>query len=145
MATSPTMDDRTARDAARLRERASGGAAVLSVVLGVLAGAFAVGAPDEARPVLVAACVLGLVGALGCLVVLVANRSLGTAPADGAPRVLCGAALAGVLLAWLVAVVAVVIATASLAWLVTAIGLVVLTLPAVVTAALTIRGPHPAG
>ena len=94
---------------------------------------------------LVAACVLGLVGALGCLVVLVANRSLSTAPGDRAPRVLCAVALVGVLLAWLVSVVVVAVATQTLAWLVGGVGLVVLTLPALVVAALTIRGPHPRG
>ena len=143
MATSATMDDRTARDAARLRGRASAGAAVLSVVLGLLAGVFAVSAPGDAQTLLVAACVLGLVGALGCLVVMVANRSLTSAPADRAPRVIAAGALVGVLVAWLVGVVAIVLVTASLAWLVSGLGIVVLTLPAVVVAALTIRGPHP--
>lgn len=143
MATSPTMDERTARDAARLRGRASAGAAVLSVVLGALAGVFAASAPDDAQTVLVAGCVLGLVGALGCVVVLVANRALTTAPADRAPRVIAGSALVGVLLGWLVTVLVVAVALQSLAWLVSGLGLVVLVLPAVVVATLTLRGPHP--
>ena len=41
-------------------------------------------------------------------------------------------------------VVVVAVALQSLAWLVGGLGLVVLVLPAVVVAALTVRGPHPA-
>lgn len=143
MATSPTMDETTARDAARIRGRATAGAAVLSVLLGVLAGLFAASAPDDAQTLLIAACVLGMVGALGCVVVLVANRSLAGAPADRAPRVIAGSALVGVLLAWLVTVVVVAVALQSLAWLVAGLGLVVMVLPALVVAGLTVRGPHP--
>jgi hypothetical protein len=144
MATSATMDERTARDAARVRGRASVGAAVLSVVLGLLAGVFAATAPDDARTLLVAGCVLALVGALGCVVVGIANRSLMSAPAEPGPRVIAGTVLAGVLFAWLVTVAVVAVALQSLAWLVGGLGLVVLVLPAVVVAALTVRGPHPA-
>ncbi len=143
MATSATMDERTARDAARVRGRASVAAAVLSVVLGLLAGVFAATAPDDARTLLIAGCVLGLVGALGCLGVVVANRSLLSDPADPGPRVIAGTVLGGVLFVWLVAVVAVAFILQSLAWLVGGLGLVVLVLPAVVVAALTVRGPHP--
>lgn len=144
MATSATMDERTARDAARVRGRASGGAAVLSVVLAVLAGVFAGTAPDDARTLLVAGCVLALVGALGCIVVGAANRALVSGPGEPGPRVIAGAVLGGVLFAWLVTVVVVAVALQSLAWLVGGLGLVVLVLPAAVVAALTVRGPHPA-
>ena len=57
---------------------------------------------------------------------------------------IAGTVLAGVLFAWLVTVVVVAVALQSLAWLVGGLGLVVLVLPAVVVAALTVRGPHPA-
>ena len=107
MAISPTMDQRTARDAARVRGRASAGAAVLSVVLGLLAGVFAATAPDEARTLLVGGCVLALVGALGCVFVAVANRALAMAPDERGPRVIAGAVLGGVLVAWLVTAVVV--------------------------------------
>jgi hypothetical protein len=137
------MDEHTARDAARVRGRASVAAAVLSVVLGLLAGVFAATAPDDARTLLIAGCVLGLVGALGCIGVVVANRALLSDPADPGPWVIAGTVLGGVLFAWLVAVVAVVFILQSLAWLVAGLGLVVLVLPAVVVAALTVRGPHP--
>jgi len=143
MATSSTMDEHTARDAARLRARASTGAAVLSVVLGLLAGVFAATAPDDAQTLLIGACVLGLVGALGCLGVVVANRALAAEPAERWPRVIAGGAVVGVLVAWLVTVVVVAIALQSLAWLVGGLGLVVLVMPAVVVAGLTVRGPHP--
>src|SRR5690349_5172812 len=126
MVTSTTMDERTARDAARVRSRASVGAAVLSVVLGLLAGAFAVTAPDDARTLLIAGCVLALVGALGCVVVVVANRALLSEPAEPGPRVIAGTALGAVLFAWLVTVVVVAFALQSLAWLVGGLGLVVL-------------------
>jgi len=143
MGTSRTMDARTAREAARVRERAGVGAAVLSVVLGLLVGAFAATAPGDARTLLIAGCVLGLVGALGCVVVVVANRSLLAEPAEPGPRVIAGTVLGGVLFAWLVSVVVVAFALQSLGWLVGGLGLVVLVLPAVVVAALTVRGPHP--
>lgn len=144
MATSSTMDDQTARDAARLRARACTGATVLSVVLGLLAGVFAAGAPDDAQTLLIGACVLGLVGALGCLGALVANRALTSEPAERWPRVIAGGAVIGVLVAWIVTVVVVAVALQSLAWLVGGLGLVVLVMPAVVVAGLTVRGPHPA-
>jgi MFS family permease len=143
MATSATMDERTARGRRRVRGRASVAAAVLSVVLGVLAGAFAATAPDDARTLLITGCVLGLAGALGCIGVVVANRALVSDPADPGPRVIAGTVLGGVLFVWLVAVVAVAFILQSLAWLVGGLGLVVLVLPAVVVAALTVRGPHP--
>ena len=143
MATSPTMDEHTARDAASRRARASTGAAVLSVVLALLAGVFAASAPDDAQTLLIGACVLGLVGALGCLGVVVANRALASEPAERWPRVIAGGAVVGVLLAWLVTVVVVAVALQSLAWLVGGLGLVVLVMPAVVVAGLTVRGPHP--
>jgi hypothetical protein len=78
------------------------------------------------------------------VVVGIANRSLVSAPAEPGPRVIAGTVLAGVLFAWLVTVAVVAVALQSLAWLVGGLGLVVLVLPAVVVAALTVRGPHPA-
>lgn len=144
MATSSTMDEHTARDAARSRARACTMAAVLSVVLALPAGVLAAGAPDEAQAMLIGACVLGLVGALGCLGTLVANRALAYSPTEHWPRVIAGGAVVGVLLAWLVTVVGVAVTLQSFAWLVGGLGLVALVLPAVVVAALTVRGPHPA-
>ncbi|WP_377643466.1 hypothetical protein [Oryzobacter terrae] len=138
------MDLRTARDVAGVRARASVGGAALSAVLGVGCGVFAATAPDEARPVLVAACVLGLVSAVGCVLVAVANRSLVADPAARAPRSLAVTVVVGVLLAWLATVVGIAIGTGELAWVVTALGLVVAVLPAVTLALVTVKGPHPA-
>ncbi|WP_392545139.1 hypothetical protein [Oryzobacter telluris] len=137
------MDVTTARDVARVRARAAAGGAVLSGVLGVGAGAFAVSAPEGARAVLVAACVLGVVSGLGCVVVLVANRALAEDPVARGPRSLASSVVAGALLAWVVTVAAVTIGTGELAWALSALGLVVVVMPAVVLAAITIKGPHP--
>ena len=73
-------------------------------------------APDDARTLLVAGCVLALVGALGCVVVGVANRALVSGPGEPGPRVIAGAVLGAVLFAWLVTVVVVAVALQSLAW-----------------------------
>ena len=138
------MDLRTAREVAAVRAKAAYGGAALSAVLGVGCGVLAATAPDEARPVLVAACVLGLVSAIGCLVVVAANRSLVAEPAARAPRSQAVAVVVGVLLVWLATVVGIAIVTGELAWVVTALGLVVSVMPAVVLALLTVKGPHPA-
>lgn len=138
------MDLTTAREVAGVRAKAATGGAALSAVLAVGCGFFAASAPAEAMAVLVAACVLGLVSAVGCVVLVAANRSLAAEPTAKAPRSLAVAVVTGVLLAWLATVVGVAIGTGELAWAITALGLVVVVLPAVVLALITVKGPHPA-
>lgn len=141
---SMTLDERTARDAAGVRAKASIGAAVLSALVALLAGVFALGAPAEAQPLLVAACVLSALSALACVVVVGANRSLAGQPTDPRPRALSSATIVGLAVGWLVAVAGVVLATGDVGYSLAALALGVLVLPAVVVAALTVKGPHPA-
>lgn len=138
------MDERTARDAARIRGWASLAAAVLGDLLAIGCAAFALSAPPEAEALLWAAFAVALAGVVGCVLVMVANRRLALDPRD--PRPLAHLVLVppGVLLAWLVAVLAVLGLTREVAWTLGALGLVTLALPALVLTLITRKGPHPA-
>ncbi len=137
------MDERTARDAARIRGRGALAAAVLCDVLALGCAVLAVTSPDEVRPLLWAAVVVAAVGGLGCVLVLVANRRLGVDPRDRRPLAGLGMLGIGLGLVWALSVLTVLAVTRDVAWTLASLGLVTLVMPAAVLALVTARGPHP--
>lgn len=138
-----TMDVRTAREAAVIRGRGALGGVVLSGLLVLGTAAFAATGPPEVAAFLWAAAGVALVGLVGCLLVFLANRRLAADPTDRGPLGLVVAASVVVVLAWTLAVVAVLATTADAAFVLAALGLFTLTLPTLVLSLITSKGPHP--
>ncbi len=139
-----TIGEGAAREAARIRGRGALAATLLCDVVSLGAAALASGGPAEVEPLLWAAAAVGAVAGLGCVLVLTANRRLEADPRDARPVVRLGAVSAVVVLAWVLAVGAVLVVTGDAGWALASVGLVTLVLPPVVLAMVTARGPHPA-
>ncbi len=137
------MDERTARDAARIRGRGALAAAVLCDVLALGCAAFALTGPAEVRPFLWAAVVLAALGGVGSALVQVVNSRLALDPRDGRPRAALGPLVVALAVAWVGAALAVYLVTGEGTWGLATLGLVVLVLPPVVLALVTAMGPHP--
>ena len=137
------MDERTARDAARIRGRGALAAAVLGDVLALGCVVFAITGPAEVRPFLWAAAALGAVGGVGSALVQVVNSRLAVDPSDLRPRAALGPLVVALVVAWVGAVLVVWLVTGEAAYGLASLGLVVLLLPPVVLALVTAKGPHP--
>lgn len=138
------MDERTARDAARVRARGALAGTVLCGLLALGCAVLAATSPAQARALLWTGAALAVLSALACVRVVVANRSLEREPRDPRPRAGLSLLVVGAVGAWLVAVLVVAAVTRDLAWTLASVGLLPLVLPPVVLALVTAKGPHPA-
>ncbi len=139
-----TIGEGAAREAARIRGRGALAATLLCDVVALAAAALASRAPGDVEPLLWAAVAVGAVAGLGSVLVLAANRRLEADPRDPGPLTRLGAVSAVVLLAWVLAVLTVLVVTRDVGWALASLGLVTLVLPPVVLAMVTAKGPHPA-
>ena len=140
------MDLRTAREAARVRARASTAATGLSALLAIVSALSALSAPDEARPLLWGAAAVATATTLACWAIASANRALRERAEDAAaPLTTVRLALLAAVGAWVAVVAVVSLMTGDVSWFLGALGLVTLLLPAAAMAGITLKGPHPTG